>query len=164
MLTQTQWFILAMFIAGSIGFHRGWERSLITSAIMVLVTWFLLLAGDVWFAQVLTNWQVLRTMPTTQVIHSVSAPAYGAIFILAHIAGSAWGRAPKNASQRWVGTVPGAVTGAAFLAYLSHWAAPALFTQTFTTYFPLLFGIGVILNLVFLFITAKSLKGSTPAS
>jgi hypothetical protein len=164
MLTQIQWFILAMFIAGSIGFHRGWERSLITSAIMVLVTWFLLLAGDVWLAQVLTSWQVLRTMPTTQVIHAVSAPLYGAVFVLAHISATAWGRPPKNASQRWLGTIPAAVTGAAFLAYLSHWAAPALFSQAFTTYFPLLFGIGVILNLFFLFIAAKSPKSSTSAS
>jgi hypothetical protein len=164
MLTQTQWFILAMFIAGSIGFHRGWERSLITSAIIVVVTWFLLLAGDVWFAHVLTDWQVLRTMPTIQVIHAVSAPVYGAVFVLAHVAGTAWGRAPKNTPQRWLGTVPGAVTGAAFLAYLSHWAAPALFSQAFTAYFPLLFGIGVILNLFFLFIAAKSPKSSTSAS
>ena len=36
---------------------------------------------------------------------------------------------PKKSSQRWAGIVPGAVTGAAFLAYLSHWAAPALFTR-----------------------------------
>jgi hypothetical protein len=48
------------------------------------------------------------------------------------------------------------VTGAAFVAYLSHWAAPQLFSQAFTTYFPVLFGIGVLFNLVFLYIVAKS--------
>jgi hypothetical protein len=158
MLTLAQWFLLTMFVAGTIGYLRGWERSLITGTIIVLVTWFLLLGGDVWLSWVLTNWQVLRTMPSTQAIHAVAAPLYGAVFVLAHAAGSHWGRAPgpKKPSLHWAGIVPGAVTGAAFVAYLSHWAAPQLFTHAFTTYFPVLFGIGVLLNLLFLFIVAKS--------
>ncbi|MGO8949361.1 MAG: hypothetical protein ACLQUY_17270 [Ktedonobacterales bacterium] len=158
MLTQTQLFILALFISGSIGFHRGWERSVITSSIIILATWFMLMGGDVWFAQVLTNWQALGTMPTTQEIHAVSAPLYGAVFILAHMAGTHWGSAPKTSSQRWFGIIPGAVNGIAFLAYLGNWAAPDLFSQPFTTYFPLFFGFGVLVNIFFLFVTAKGSK------
>jgi hypothetical protein len=157
MLTQTQWFIVVMFISGSIGFHRGWERSLITSTIIVTVTWFLLLGGDVYTAALLTHWSVLPHMPTTQEIHAVAAPAYGAIFVMAHFTGSAWGKHPdmKHSSQRWAGIVPGMVTGAAFLAYLDHWAAPALFTANFTRYFPMLFGIAVVFNIFFLFFVAR---------
>ena len=166
MLTLTQWFLLVMFVAGTVGYLRGWERSLITGTIIVLVTWFLLLGGDVGLAQLLTNWQVLRDMPGTQAIHAVAAPLYGAVFVLAHAAGSHWGRVPnpKKPSLHWAGIVPGAVTGAAFVAYLSHWAAPELFSQAFTTYFPVLFGIGVLLNLVFLFVVAKSRNVTKKAS
>src|SRR5215469_9742727 len=157
MLTQTQWFIVVMFIAGSVGFHRGWERSLITITIIVTVTWFLLLGGDIFTARLLTHWDVIPHMPSTGEIHAVAAPAYGAIFVLAHMASTYWGRAadPKKGSHRWAGVVPGAVTGAAFLAYLSHWAAPAMFTHTFTMYFPLLFGAAVIFNVFFLFFVAR---------
>jgi hypothetical protein len=158
MLTQTQWFLVVMFISGSVGFHRGWERSLITSTIIVMVTWFLLLGGDNFVAHQLTRWYVIPHMPSTQEIHAVAAPVYGAVFVLAHTAGSLWGRGPdpKKSNQRWAGIVPGAVTGAAFLAYLSHWAAPVLFTRAFTTYFPLLFGIAVVFNIFFLFFVARN--------
>jgi len=158
MLTLAQWFLFVMLVAGWIGFLRGWERSLVTGTIIVLVTWFLLLGGDIGLAHLLTFWQVLRYMPSTQAIHAVAAPLYGAVVVMAHAAGSQWGRAPdpKKPSQHWAGIVPGAVTGAAFVAYLSHWAAPELFSQAFTTYFPVLFAIGVIFNLVFLYIVAKS--------
>ena len=54
MLTLTQWFLLVMFVAGTVGYLRGWERSLITGTIIVLVTWFLLLGGDVGLARLLT--------------------------------------------------------------------------------------------------------------
>jgi hypothetical protein len=157
MLTQTQLFLLAMFIAGSVGFLRGWERSIITSTIIVLVTWFVLLAGDIWLAQQLTHWQVLRKMPTPQEIHAVAAPFYGGIFVLAHFWGSLWGRGPdpKKTSHQWAGIVPGALTGVAFLAYLSHWAAPALFTSQFTKFFPVLFAIAVVFNIFFLFFIAR---------
>jgi hypothetical protein len=157
MLTQTQWFIVVMFIGGSIGFHRGWERSLITSTIIVMVTWALFLGTDVYTARLLTHWYVLPHMPSTQEIHAVAAPAYGAIFVWAHWIGSIWGRPghTKTTDQRWAGIVPGAITGAAFLAYLSHWAAPALFTHNFTKYFPLLFGVAVVFDAFFLFFVAR---------
>ena len=158
MLTLAQWFLFIMFVTGTVGYLRGWERSLITGTIIVLVTWFLLLGGDVWLTQQLADWQVLRNMPGTQAIHAVAAPLYGAVSVLAYAAGSRWGRVPdpKKPVLHWAGIVPGAVTGAAFVAYLSHWAAPELFSKTFTTYFPLLFGIGVVINLVLLFIVSKS--------
>lgn len=155
-LTQTQWLLLTLFVSSVVGFQRGWERSLITSAIIVLVTWYLILGGDTWIFRTLTNWQALKTMPSTQVIHAVAAPLYGAFFVLAFMAGTYLGNAPKTGFQRWVGIVPGAVTGLAFLAYLNQWAAPALFSHTFRTYFPLFFAIGVAVNLLFLLVVAKS--------
>jgi hypothetical protein len=99
---------------------------------------------------------MIRVLPTVQEVHAVAAPLYGVAFVLAHMAGSRWGKAPKTHGHRWTGVIPGAVTGGAFLAYLNERAAPALISHSFASFFPVLFAIGVILHVFFLFMTARS--------
>lgn len=143
-----QLLVIVLVITGAIGVRRGWQREVITTAILLATLAFLSLGGAAFilhfFSQGFVPSASAHALSGGGPDVSTGAGGGGAtsqatplacietgaqslsnfIFIamtwLGYWAGSKHGPSPKNGAHRLAGIVPGAINGAVIMYYVSH--------------------------------------------
>lgn|SRR5579859_930516 len=187
---QAQYFLIAVVIGAAVGMRRGWNREVITAAIILATVMALTLGGG----DVLANWlshgftstaQVHGVLyssgsqPTTPSATSQRTCALGVngqmlstiIFAgmtwLGYGAGKKYGAAPKSSSHRLAGAIPGAINGASIAYFVSKVVLPGQSVLVNTpsptatsNLLPVVFSIGLLGLLAILFVATQTSKGS----
>jgi hypothetical protein len=176
-ISQTQCFLIALVLFGVIGARRGWNREVITSAILLGTVFFLTYGGGSIVANVLANG--LRAPlagvnasdpPTSPACPVTPSSLSNLIFLgmswLSYQAGTKWGPAPRTHNHRIAGTIPGAMNGAAMAYYTANNLLPGreLLVQSPSPGFaggfmPEVLGVGLLGLLAVLFIASQATKG-----
>ncbi|MGZ3584505.1 MAG: hypothetical protein ACXVCO_07845 [Ktedonobacterales bacterium] len=144
-----QLLVIVLVITGAIGVRRGWQREVITTAILLSTLAFLSLGGAAFilhfFSQGFVSTASAHALsgggpdvstgsasggggstPQTPLacIETGAQSLSNFIFIgmtwLGYWAGSKHGQPPKNGTHRLAGIVPGAINGAVIMYYVSH--------------------------------------------
>jgi len=179
-LTAGQCFFIGIVAFGLFGFIQGWPRAVILMAFTLAGILFLSLGGGQGLANIIfvrfpVVWQTVFApsghvstppAPTANQIFFTSLITFLVIVLLGYSIGqSAFKKTPVTPFSRFIGIIPGLVTGYFFVRYLtnifgSSTVAVGAFTPTstiFTDDVPILFliGIGAV---VIGFIASKVIK------
>ncbi|MGH2517116.1 MAG: hypothetical protein ACRDHP_15810, partial [Ktedonobacterales bacterium] len=151
---QAQCFLIAVVIGAAVGTRRGWNREVITSAILLATLMLLTLGG----ADTLATWLSHGFASTAQAhgifasggpqpdpvtqspVPSVTSPAgacglrvssqalstviFAGMTWLGYGAGKKYGTAPKAANHRIAGAIPGGINGALIAYFVSTTVLP----------------------------------------
>lgn len=181
--TEQQCFFVAIFAFAIIGFQRGWRRELISLVFVMLAT-FLLRPGsgntfEQFLARILGAGGVLLTgNQSSAPAASTSLPLWGILLAFAlvlalgyYVGNKSFPRAATPA-ERFVGIVPGIITGAFVLGYLSQFfpkdatghsfVSVAVQTPDPSNYITILFVIAIVAVIVGL-IASRAKKSAPPA-
>lgn len=150
---QAQCFLIAVVIGAAVGMRRGWNREVITAAIILATLMVLTLGG----ADALANWLshgfagtaqahgILYSggpQPTTPTGYPQASPSpqtacglgvssqmlsiviFAGMTWLAYGVGKKYGTAPKTSNHRIAGAIPGAINGASIAYFVSTKVLP----------------------------------------
>ena len=150
---QAQCFLIAVVIGAAVGVRRGWNREVITAAIIMAT----LLALTLGVADVLANWLSHGFVGTAQAhgitysggpqpttpggypqaspgpqaacalginAQMLSIVIFGGMTWLAYAAGKKYGAPPKTSNHRIAGAIPGAIDGASIAYFISKTVLP----------------------------------------
>ncbi len=135
LLTSVQFFFIIIIIFGFAGLLRGWRRELVSMGFILVTVLFLFVGGAGGLAQFVfvripqiigfsTNYTIgPRTAPPnpnpTQVLMTAVITLIIAIF-LGYIVGNNAFPSPKTTTERFLGIIPGVISGFAVVSYVSN--------------------------------------------
>jgi hypothetical protein len=177
-IPQSQAFLTVLAIFGVIGAVRGWHREVITAAIVLATVLFLTNGGGNLISNIFIHGAGAATQPSSASSYSsacygglpstVSNFSFAGLTIFGYRVGGIYAPAPALAHHRVSGASPGLVNGGAIAYYISRNILPGTNLVIGTpspgeasSYLPLVFGLGILVLLVVVFITTQSSKSKS---
>lgn len=160
---ETQCLFFLLLAAAVVGFWRGWQREVITAAILMGVVLFLVVGGDsiIWnflFVGIPALVQgpaaagaATQAASTSPMNPFVSLLEFTGLTGVGYVVGHRYGTPAKTSQHRLTGSLAGLVNGAVGAFFLSHNILPAATvdltspsTTLATSYLITFFGLGLI--------------------
>lgn len=183
-ISQTQCFLIVLLLGAVVGLRRGWEKEVLTCAIVLGVVLFLSNGGGSFLSNFFTHGpNGVTSTASAQAASGSSSSAlcsttgngaatgflatlfFGGMTLLGYLAGNKYGAVPKSHTHRLTGMIPGAANGGAVAYYVSNSVLPG---QQFTlfspsggltsAYLPLILGFAFLLVLVLVLIASTASK------
>jgi len=160
---ETQCLFFLLMIGTVVGFMRGWQREVITAAIVLGVVLFLVVGGDsiIWNFLFVGLPSMMQGPAAAGAASQAAAPAptspllslleFGGLTAMGYVVGHRFGAPPKTGQHRFSGSLAGLLNGSVVTFFLSRNVLPSTtvdFTSPSTTlatsYLITFFGLGLI--------------------